>query len=133
MTLPARIPGVEAGNGLPRLLVVPVWLVVFAAIAFLALSARSHPEGTRPRVPAGAGFTETVLATGFQSPTAIAAAPDGRIFVCEQSGALRMVRDGTLLPAPFLQLTVDNSGERGLLGVAFDPNFAVSPYVYVYY
>jgi glucose/arabinose dehydrogenase len=67
------------------------------------------------------------------NPTAMAIAPDGRIFVCQQTGELRVIRDSTLLPTPFLTLSVDSAGERGLLGVAVDPNFAVNQYVYVYY
>lgn len=60
-------------------------------------------------------------------------APDGRLFVCEQTGRLRVIKNGTLLPAPFVTLTVDPSGERGLLGVAFDPDFGANHFVYVYY
>src|SRR5690242_11363257 len=60
-------------------------------------------------------------------------APDGRIFVCEQGGRLRVIKNGALLPDPFLTLNVDSNGERGLLGVAFDPNFAANNFVYVYY
>lgn len=79
------------------------------------------------------GFTETTVATGLDRPTTFAFAPDGRIFVTEQGGQLRVIKNGTLLSAPFLSLNVDSQGERGLLGVAFDPNFAVDHYVYVYY
>ncbi len=60
-------------------------------------------------------------------------APDGRLFVCEQGGRLRVIKDGALLTQPFLTLSVSSSGERGLLGVAFDPNFASNGFVYVYY
>jgi glucose/arabinose dehydrogenase len=64
-------------------------------------------------------------------------APDGRIFVAQQGGALRVIKNGTLLATPFVNLTVDPNGERGLLGVAFDPAFdadVLGPdYVYVYY
>lgn len=63
----------------------------------------------------------------------MAIAPDGRVFICEQAGRLRVVKNGVLLAAPFLTLTVDSSGERGLLGVAFDPDFQTNHYVYVYY
>ena len=63
----------------------------------------------------------------------MAFAPDGRIFVCQQNGALRVIKNGALLPTPFLTLTVDSVGERGLLGVTFDPNFATNRFVYVYY
>jgi glucose/arabinose dehydrogenase len=63
----------------------------------------------------------------------MALAPDGRIFVCEQGGTLRVIKNGVLLATPFLTVTVDSSGERGLLGVAFDPNFASNQLVYIYY
>ena len=59
--------------------------------------------------------------------------PDGRLFVCLQTGQVRVIKNGSLLATPFLSLAVDSSGERGLLGIAFDPNFANNHYVYVYY
>ncbi len=79
------------------------------------------------------GFVETQIASGLSSPTAMEFAPDGRLFVCLQGGNLRVVKNGALLPTPFVTLTVDSSGERGLLGVAFDPSFATNNFVYVYY
>jgi glucose/arabinose dehydrogenase len=63
----------------------------------------------------------------------MAVAPDGRVFVAQQGGALRVVRNGALLSQPFLTVSVNSSGERGLLGIAFDPNFATNNFVYVYY
>ncbi len=80
-----------------------------------------------------AGFTETQLVSGLSNPTAFAFAPDGRLFVCQQGGQLRVVKNGTLLSAPFVSVSVDSNGERGLLGVAFDPAFATNHFVYVYY
>jgi glucose/arabinose dehydrogenase len=79
------------------------------------------------------GFTETQVASGLASPTAMALAPDGRLFVCSQGGSLLVIKNGVLLPTPFATFSVNASGERGLLGVAFDPDFSVDPYVYVYY
>jgi glucose/arabinose dehydrogenase len=79
------------------------------------------------------GFVETSVVAGLAAPTAMELAPDGRLFVAEQTGALRIVKDGQLLPAPFVQLDVDSRGERGLLGIAFDPAFATNSFVYVYY
>ena len=79
-----------------------------------------------------AGFTETQI-SGLASPTAMEIAPDGRIFVCLQGGSLRVIKNGALLPAPFLTLNVDAAGERGLLGIAFDPNFATNNFLYLYY
>ena len=79
-----------------------------------------------------AGFAETSI-SGLTSPTAMALAPDGRIFVCQQNGNLRVIKNGALLAAPFLTVSVNSSGERGLLGIAFDPNFAANNFIYVYY
>jgi glucose/arabinose dehydrogenase len=76
---------------------------------------------------------ETVVAGGLAAPTLMAWDPNGRLFVSEQQGTLRVVRNGKLLATPFVSLTVDSSGERGLLGIAFDPAFGTNHYVYVYY
>ena len=75
------------------------------------------------------GFAETRVATSMPNPTAMAIAPDGRIFVAQQGGALRVVKNGALLTQPFLTASVNSSGERGLLGIAFDPNFASNNFV----
>lgn len=100
----------------------------FAVISWLALISSSALAATLPT-----NFTETQFASGFSNPTAMAFAPDGRLFVCQQGGQLRVFKNGALLAAPFVSLTVDSNGERGLLGVAFDPNFATNNFVYVYY
>src|SRR5688572_11464411 len=80
-----------------------------------------------------AGFSETRVATGLVSPTAMAVAPDGRIFVAEKGGTLRVVRNNVLLAQPFLTVSVNAAGERGLLGIAFDPDYLSNRFVYVYY
>ena len=80
-----------------------------------------------------AGFSETLVATGLVSPTAMAIAPDGRVFVAEKGGALRVVKNDALLPEPFLTLSVSTTNTKGLLGVAFDPDFQSNRFVYVYY
>ncbi|MEJ7677608.1 MAG: PQQ-dependent sugar dehydrogenase [Segetibacter sp.] len=59
--------------------------------------------------------------------------PDGRLFVTQQNGQLRIIKNGVLLAQPFITLNVNSSGERGLLGVAFDPAFSTNHYVYLYY
>ena len=78
------------------------------------------------------GFTETSI-SGLSNPTAMEIAPDGRIFVCQQGGSLRVIKNGVLLSTPFLTVSVDPNGERGLLGIAFDPNFTTNNFLYVYY
>ncbi len=81
-----------------------------------------------------AGFTrDEAFVTGLSNATAIAQAPDGRLFIAEQGGTLRVVKNGVLLGTPFVSLTVDANNERGLLGVALHPDFANNGFVYVYY
>src|SRR5688572_27700115 len=79
------------------------------------------------------GFEETLVTGGLSGPTAMEFAPDGRLFVAEQAGRLRVIKNGILLPASFVTLSVASNSERGLLGVAFDPNYATNRFVYVYY
>src|SRR5439155_1720559 len=112
-------------SGTPRILTRSILLTLFLISISGFLSARA---ATLP-----AGFAETQVANGLTSPTAMDFAPDGRLFVCLQGGNLRVIKNGGLLATPFLTLTVDSSGERGLLGVTFDPNFASNNFVYVYY
>lgn len=80
-----------------------------------------------------AGFSETRIANGIPTPTAMAISPDGRIFVAEQTGRLRVIKNGVLLTEPFVTVSVHSLGERGLLGVALHPNFPTTPYVYLFY
>src|SRR5262249_39712398 len=79
------------------------------------------------------GFTQSAVATGLNSGTAMAAAPDGRLFVLEQGGAVRISKNGALLPTPAFTVTTIAEQERGLIGITFDPNFATNHFVYVCY
>ncbi len=66
-------------------------------------------------------------------PTNMAFAPDGRLFFTEkETGRVRIVRDGRLLDRPFVELDVTGGAERGLLGIALDPDFGADPWVYLY-
>jgi glucose/arabinose dehydrogenase len=80
-----------------------------------------------------AGFTRNEgWVTGLANATAFAQAPDGRLFVAEQGGTLRVVKNGALLATPFVSIAVDSAGERGLIGVVLSPGFATDGFVYVY-
>ncbi len=79
------------------------------------------------------GFSRQVLDNNLSRPTVMAFAPDGRLFICEQAGRIKIFKNGAMLATPFAQLTVDSNGERGLLGIDFDPDFASNGYLYIYY
>ena len=80
-----------------------------------------------------AGFAQQSLGNGLLVQTASAFAPDGRIFVTEQTGRIRIIKNGAPLATAFATLTVDATGERGLLGIAIDPDYLTNKFIYVYH
>lgn len=88
-----------------------------------------------PSNPTPPNFSVEVLVSGATLPTALAFAPDGsnRLFYLEKSGAVRIVENGSLRGQPFATLPVVTSGEQGLLGLAFDPNFRSNRRIYFYH
>ena len=82
-----------------------------------------------------AGFTENLMGGAVTLGSAMAFAPDGRLFICQQSGAVRVIDHGALQATPFVSLTTGYSAgtERGLLGIAFDPDYFNNHWVYLYY
>src|SRR5512137_1464810 len=86
-------------------------------------------------------LTPQPFASGLSSLVEIAHANDfsGRLFVVEQAGRIRIIRDGALVATPFLDISsasggpVKSGGEQGLLGLAFHPGYATNGYFYVYY
>jgi len=112
---------------------------LFATIA-LALLACLATLLVLPVVPAQGvatlpqGFSDSQVVSGLTNPTDMEFAPDGRLFVAEQAGKVRIAKpDGTL--AEFLDISskIDSTGERGLTAVAFDPNFSTNHFVYLHY
>lgn len=90
-------------------------------------------SGVRGPIQLPEGFEVRTLTTGLTGATALHVTPDGRILVCEQTGTLRVVKDGKLLDEPMLTVEVDRSWERGLIGVTTDPDFPEKPHVYICY
>jgi glucose/arabinose dehydrogenase len=112
--------------------VIPAGARHLAALALLLAAATLVP-GSSAAATLPPGFVESTIADGLLNPTAMAVSGDGRIFVCEQGGRLRVIKNGHLLPKPFVVLNVNTQGERGLLGVELHPDFPRTPYVYLYY
>src|SRR5262245_23929676 len=98
--------------------------------AVLLLAARAEA------VTLPSGFQETVALSGLTEPTAVRFASDGRVFVAEKSGIIKVFPSlGSPTPTVFadLRMNVHNYWDRGLLGLALHPNFPTTPYVYVLY
>ena len=99
-----------------------------AAIATVA------PRPTSPSDDQGVEVVAELVAKELKAPWALAFVPDGRIFITEKEGNLRVVVEGELQDAPYLAIEeVAPEGEGGLLGVAVDPKFSINGYFYVYY
>src|SRR5205823_4166218 len=82
------------------------------------------------------GFRDSVVLSGLTNPTVLQFAPDGRIFVGQKNGVIKVFQSLTdTNPVTFADLSgkVDDYWDRGLLGLALPPNFPASPYVYVLY
>ncbi len=100
-------------------------LAVLLALLSLPLAAITLPTG----------FTDTVL-FDLELPTALAFTPDGRLLATTQTGQLRVYKNGALLATPALSFgagSICSNSERGLLGVAVDPDFATNRFVYLFY
>src|SRR5262245_5711966 len=96
-----------------------IWILLSASIVFAG------------QVPPG--FEDEVFVKGLKQPTTCEFAPDGRLFILEKGGSVRIFKEGKLLPAQALQIQVNTISERGLLGIAFDPAFKTNHFVYLYY
>jgi glucose/arabinose dehydrogenase len=103
-----------------------------AALALLPAAGAAAAPGASS-LPAG--FAQDVVVSGLHDPTAFAFLPDGRILIAEKAGVVRIVDGGHLVRTPFLDLRdrVNDYYERGLLGLARDPDFATNGYVYLLY
>jgi glucose/arabinose dehydrogenase len=87
---------------------------------------------------AGITLSNTTISTGVSNGTGLAIAPDGRVFVLQQTGQVRIIENGILVGSPALNLPAMDtsfsfSGERGLVGIALDPSFGTNGFVYLHY
>ncbi|GAB4458342.1 MAG: hypothetical protein OHK0029_19390 [Armatimonadaceae bacterium] len=89
------------------------YFIVAGLLATLCSSTTLAPVAQAQATLQLPGFTQTQLASGINRATAMEIAPDGRVFVSQQGGQLRVIKNGSLLPTPFVNLTVNSSGERG--------------------
>src|SRR3954451_19554254 len=115
----------------------PRWTRVLAgAAATIMCTSSILIAGLVPASPSAAAppqdfQTSMVVGDGLDGPSGFAIAPDGRIFVLERAGKIKIVKNGHLLAQPFADLPSEATGDRGLIGIAFDPGFGdTNHYVY---
>ena len=118
-------------------LVIPSALVIIVSI----LTMKFSPSETLVPLPApvsnSSNLTNTsgveIIAEGLQAPRSIDISNDGRIFISEKRGSIRVVDNGTLLTEPVGDIKAENIGDAGLLGLTLHPNFTQNHLFYVYY
>ena len=109
------------------------------AVACLLVATTVFLPSTTPHARAAAlpaGFQETIVFSGLVSPTNVQFASDGRVFVAEKRGTIKVFDNLTdTTPTTFadLRVNVHDFWDRGLLGLELDPAFPTNPYVYVLY
>jgi glucose/arabinose dehydrogenase len=119
---------VSATRRTSRLAVAFACALVAALVAAFSASATALAD---PALPAG--FQDEVAFPGLNKPTAVRFAPNGMVFVAEKNGKIQVFGDlDDETPELFKDLTVEtyDHGDRGLLGLAVDPDFPAQPYVY---
>jgi len=139
---PTQPPSKKKNKWLPWIILSIVATLIFIpSISFaVAAAPKVVAKPTHTKTPANsafpdlpAGFAKTQLAYGLKNPTVFAFAPNGDIYIGEQAGNILIYRNGAILPTPVITLNTDGSHEKGLLGLALDPNFATNGYMYVSY
>ena len=112
--------------------IVVATLIALVHLSALPLTSTLHSALAVATLPSG--FSDALFASGFGGRlTAMTFSPDGRLFVSEKEGAIRIVKNGQLLSRPFLSLSTNTDGESGLKAIDFDPNYASNGRFYVYY
>jgi len=112
------------------------WLVITAAIGLGAALVTQIGPSPAEASTLPTGFRDSVVLSGLTNPTVLQFAPDGRIFVGQKNGVIKVFQSLTdTNPVTFADLSskVDDYWDRGLLGMALPPNFPTDPYVYVLY
>jgi glucose/arabinose dehydrogenase len=104
------------------------WVAVAIMMATVALSTTAHAQA----------LSLELIASGLPSPVGLRNAGDGsnRLFIVNQGGTISIYKNGQVLTTPFLDVTsktVYDGAERGLLGLAFDPNYVTNGFFYIYY
>ncbi len=100
-------------------------LLSFWILLFLSTPAQAAP-------PANFQTTQ-IIGSDLDSTTGFDFAPDGRIFILERTGSVKIYKNGILQTTPFTNFNTAITGDRGLIGIAFDPDYANNHFVYFYY
>ncbi|MEN3613066.1 PQQ-dependent sugar dehydrogenase [Plantactinospora sp. ZYX-F-223] len=113
-----------------------IWALTLAPVLGVPVVVGLPPLEPEPAAAIPPGFTQQVVFTGLTRPTKLVFAPDGRVFVAEKSGLVKVfdsLADNTATVFADLRPKVYDYEDLGLIGLALPPNFPADPYVYLSY
>ncbi len=128
-----REAAVSRGRGATFVVVLSACLLILGACGGANDDLDPGDSGANAATILVAGFEDVLVVAGLDQATNFAFAPDGRIFVEGQDGRVQIVKDGVLLPTPFVELPANTSVQRGAFGLALDPDFEANGYVYLFF
>jgi glucose/arabinose dehydrogenase len=133
-----RRPATVRARALPAAVILASLLAgLLPGTAVGAIAARQMTDGSGASAPTSTTIDLEPVASGLDRPVLVVSPRDGtgRLFIVEQTGRIRVLKDGTVLPQPLLDLgaSISTGGEQGLLGLAFHPSFATNRRFYVNY
>jgi glucose/arabinose dehydrogenase len=105
--------------------------IVLAAFAFSLLTGCGGAPTNLPAAAPTSGVGLDTVVSGLEVPWDVEFAPDGRIFITERAGRIRVVEQGVLRPEPWATFDVARRSEMGLMGLALAPDFAETGHLYV--
>ena len=111
-----------------------MWVFLFASLCVTWLTKPITAEA-QSQLVGGSGFVEDILLSDLPPTTSRAFGPEGRIYLALKDGIVRVAQDGKLLPTPFIDISAitNRRTDRGLGGIALDPQFPTRPYVYLFF
>jgi len=111
------------------------WRVIARLVLAVFLCTLPQPMPSHAALEVPPGFRVETIAANLELPTTFAFAPDGRIFIAEKTGRVKVWKDGVLYARPLIDLRdeVNSFVDRGLIGMALDPNFTRNGWLYLMY
>jgi glucose/arabinose dehydrogenase/PKD repeat protein len=123
--------GIDAGAVMKCSAIWVFWLTFIG----LTIAAALQESSAQSQLVAGSGFVEEVILSELPPATSVAFGPQGRLYVALKEGIIRVAQNGTLLSTPFIDISAitNRRTDRGLGGIALDPQFPARPYVYLFF
>ncbi|MBI5666068.1 MAG: PQQ-dependent sugar dehydrogenase [Nitrospirae bacterium] len=112
-------------------ILIAIFILIFSQTGHCFPTVGGEPQSVKDVfLPDGDGVRVESWIDNLEIPWSLIFLPDGRALVSERPGRIRLIKDGKLQSVPYSKIDVHHSGEGGLMGLAFHPEFPKSPFIY---